>query len=77
MMGYTKRINFLKEVISAMNLSTPVERVTAAQLLSKNPASMNDSNSANITAQIHQKTIAKCNRDLRADLLHTDGKLSP
>ncbi|XP_012223463.1 vesicle transport protein USE1 [Linepithema humile] len=72
MMGYTKRIDFLKGIISAMKLSNPVERVAAAQLLPKNSASANDSITTNITTQIHQKTIAKYNRELRADLFHTD-----
>jgi len=71
MTGYAKRIDFLKGVISAMKLSNPVERVVAAQLISKNSASMNNSNT-NITTQIHQKTIAKYNKELRADLFHTD-----
>lgn len=72
MMGYTKRIDFLKGVISAMKLSNPVERVVAAQLLPKSAVSANDSIATNITTQIHQKTIAKYNRELRADLFHTD-----
>lgn len=72
MIGYTKRIDFLKGIISAMKLSNPVERVVAAQLLSKNSTSTNDSTNTNITTQIHQKTIAKYNRELRAELFHTD-----
>jgi len=72
MMGYIKRIDFLKGIISAMKLSNPVERVVAAQLLPKISASANDSITTNITTQIHQKTIAKYNRELRADLFHTD-----
>ncbi|EZA58913.1 vesicle transport protein USE1 isoform X2 [Ooceraea biroi] len=71
MIGYTKRIDFLKGVINAMKLSNPVERVVAAQLISKNTASVNNPNT-NITTQIHQKTIAKYNKELRADLFHTD-----
>lgn len=72
MIGYTKRIDFLKGIINAMKLSNPVERVIAAQLLSKNSTSTNDSINTNITTQIHQKTIAKYNRELRAELFHTD-----
>lgn len=72
MIGYTKRIDFLKGIISAMKLSNPVERVVAAQLLSKNSTSTNDSTTTNITTQIHQKTIAKYNRELRAELFHSD-----
>ncbi|XP_029177770.1 vesicle transport protein USE1 isoform X2 [Nylanderia fulva] len=72
MIGYTKRIDFLKGLISAMKLSNPVERVAAAQLLSKNSTSTNDSINTNITTQIHQKTIAKYNRELRAELFHSD-----
>ncbi|XP_072744893.1 vesicle transport protein USE1-like [Anoplolepis gracilipes] len=72
MIGYTKRMDFLKGIINAMKLSNPVERVIAAQLLSKNSASTIDSINTNITTQIHQKTIAKYNRELRAELFHTD-----
>ncbi|XP_039315086.1 vesicle transport protein USE1-like isoform X3 [Solenopsis invicta] len=72
MMGYTKRIDFLKGVINAMKLSNPVERVVAAQLLSKNSASINNSASTNITTQIHQKTVAKYNQELRAELFHSN-----
>jgi len=72
MMGYIKRINFLKGVINAMKLSNPVERVVAAQLLSKNSMSTNNSASTNITTQIHQKTVAKYNRELRAELFHNN-----
>lgn len=71
MIGYTKRIDFLKGVINAMKLSNPVERVVAAQLIPKSSASVTNSNT-NITTQIHQKTIAKYNKELRADLFHTD-----
>ncbi|XP_071556688.1 vesicle transport protein USE1 [Temnothorax nylanderi] len=71
MMGYIKRIDFLKGVINAMKLSNPVERVAAAQLLSKSSASTNNSASTNITTQIHQKTVAKYNRELRAELFHS------
>lgn len=72
MMGYTKRIDFLKGVINAMKLSNPVERVVAAQLLSKNSASINNSASTNITTQIHQKTVAKYNQELRVELFHSN-----
>lgn len=72
LMGYTKRIDFLKGVINAMKLPNPAERVVAAQSLSKNPTLVNDSAGMNITAQIHQKTVAKYNRELRAELFHTD-----
>lgn len=69
-MGYIKRIDFLKGVINAMKLSNPVERVIAAQLLSTNSASTNNSANTSITTQIHQKTIARYNRELRAELFH-------
>lgn len=72
MMSYTKRIDFLKGVINAMKLSNPIERVAAAQLLSKNSTLVNDSTNTNITTQIHQKTIAKYNRELRGELFHAD-----
>ncbi|KAL6256117.1 hypothetical protein P5V15_012240 [Pogonomyrmex californicus] len=72
MMSYTKRIDFLKGVISAMKLSNPVERVIAVQLLSKNSTSSNNSSSTNITTQIHQKTVAKYSRELRAELFHNN-----
>lgn len=67
---YTKRIDFLKGVISAMKLSNPVERVVAAQLLPKSSTIVNDS--TNITTQIHQKTVAKYNQELRSELFHTN-----
>ncbi|XP_018047507.1 PREDICTED: vesicle transport protein USE1 isoform X1 [Atta colombica] len=76
MMGYIKRINFLKGVINAMKLSNPVERVVAAQLLSKNSMSTNNSASTNITTQIHQKTVAKYNRELRAELFHNNREIN-
>ena len=55
-----------------MKLSKPVERVVAAQLLSKNSVSTNNSASTNITTQIHQKTVAKYNRELREELFHNN-----
>ncbi|KAL0105298.1 hypothetical protein PUN28_016743 [Cardiocondyla obscurior] len=72
MMGYVKRVDFLKGVINAMKLTSPVERIVAAQSLSKNSVSTNNSSSTNITTQIHQKTIAKYNQELRAELFHTN-----
>lgn len=55
-----------------MKLSNPVERVVATQLLSKNSTSANDSANTNITTQIHQKTIAKYNREMRNELFHAE-----
>jgi len=55
-----------------MKLSNPVERVIAAQSLSKNSVSTNNSTNTNITTQIHQKTVAKYNQELRAELFHSN-----
>ena len=72
MTSYVKRIDFLKGLINTTKLPNPVDRVTAVQMLSKSSATFNDSIGANITTQIHQKTSAKYNRELRAELFHTD-----
>lgn len=50
-----------------MKLSNPAEKVVATQLLSKN-STTNDFASTNITTQIHQKTIAKYNHEMRTEL---------
>lgn len=72
MMSYVKRIEFLKGLINTTKLANPVDRVAAVQMLSKNSTTFNDSIGPNITTQIHQKTSAKYNRQLRAELFHTD-----
>lgn len=71
MTGYIKRIDFLKGLINTTKLVNPVDKVVAVQMLSKN-STFNDSIGPNITTQIHQKTSAKYNKELRADLFHTD-----
>nr|XP_012144935.1 PREDICTED: vesicle transport protein USE1 [Megachile rotundata] len=72
MMSYVKRIDFLKGLINTTKLTNPVDRVAAVQMLSKNSATFNDTIGPNITTQIHQKTSAKYNLELRAELFHTD-----
>lgn len=72
MIGYIKRIDFLKGLINTTKLTNPVDRVAAVQMLPKSAATFNDSLGPNITTQIHQKTAAKYNRELRAELFHTD-----
>lgn len=70
--GYVKRIDFLKGVVNTTKLSNPVDRVAAVQMLSKSSATFNNTVGPNITTQIHQKTSAKYNRELRAELFHTN-----
>lgn len=70
--SYITRIDFLKGLVNTTKLTNPVDRVVAVQMLSKNSVTFNDSLSPNITTQIHQKTSAKYNRELRAELFHTD-----
>ncbi|XP_046144842.1 vesicle transport protein USE1 isoform X2 [Osmia bicornis bicornis] len=72
MMSYVKRIDFLKGLINTTKLTNPVDRVAAVQMLSKNSTTFNDSIGPNITTQIHQKTSAKYNQELRTELFHTD-----
>ncbi|XP_053971659.1 vesicle transport protein USE1 [Hylaeus volcanicus] len=72
LMSYITRIDFLKGLINTTKLTNPVDRVVAVQMLSKNSVTFNDSLSPNITTQIHQKTSAKYNRELRNELFYTD-----
>ncbi|XP_033311919.1 vesicle transport protein USE1 isoform X1 [Bombus bifarius] len=72
MMGYIKRIDFLKGLVNTTKLTSPVDRVAAVQMLPKSSTTFNDSIGPNITTQIHQKTSAKYNRELRAELFHSD-----
>ncbi|CAL7948523.1 unnamed protein product [Xylocopa violacea] len=72
MMNYIKRIDFLKGLVNTTKLSNPVDRVVAVQMLPKSSTTYNDSIGPNITTQIHQKTTAKYNRELRAELFHSD-----
>ncbi|XP_014300429.1 vesicle transport protein USE1 [Microplitis demolitor] len=72
MMDYTKRIDFLKRVIDAGKFSNPIERVVAAQMLPRSSSVLVDSTGPNIVAQIHQKTSAKYNKELRSELFNTD-----
>ncbi|XP_015584925.1 vesicle transport protein USE1 [Cephus cinctus] len=73
MTEYIRRVDFLKGLVGTAKLSNPVERVTAAQLLSKSPITTTaDSTGPNITTQIHQKITAKYNNELRADLFSSD-----
>lgn len=71
-MDYTKRIDFLKRVIDAGKFSNPIERVVAAQMLPRSSSVLVDSTGPNIVAQIHQKTSAKYNKELRSELFNTD-----
>ncbi|XP_076645180.1 vesicle transport protein Use1 [Halictus rubicundus] len=72
MMDYNKRIDFLKGLVNTAKLTNPVDRVAAVQMLSKSSTTFNDLLSSNLTTQIHQKTTAKYNRELRAELFHND-----
>ncbi|KAG7203269.1 hypothetical protein KM043_010363 [Ampulex compressa] len=72
MMGYTKRIDFLKGVVNTTKLTNPIDRVAAVQMLSKSSTSTTDSVGPDIAMQIHQKTSAKYNQELRTELFHTD-----
>lgn len=75
-MGYIKRIDFLKGLVNTTKLTSPVDRVAAVQMLPKSSTTFNDSIGPNITTQIHQKTSAKYNRELRAELFHSDKGIS-
>lgn len=68
---YMKRIDFLKGIIDMEKLNNPIERVVAVQLL-PNFSKLINSNEPNIVTQIHQKTAAKYNRELRSELLNCD-----
>ncbi|XP_076637855.1 vesicle transport protein Use1 [Colletes latitarsis] len=70
--SYVTRIDFLKGLVNTTKLINPVDRVVAVQMLPKSSTTFNDSLGPNITTQIHQKTSAKYNRELRAELFHTD-----
>ncbi|XP_026296860.1 vesicle transport protein USE1 isoform X2 [Apis mellifera] len=76
MMSYIKRIDFLKGLVNTSKLTSPVDRVVAVQMLPKNSTTFNDSIGPNITTQIHQKTSAKYNKELRAELFHNDKGIS-
>ncbi|XP_017761114.1 PREDICTED: vesicle transport protein USE1 [Eufriesea mexicana] len=75
-MGYSKRIDFLKGLVNTTKLTSPVDRVVAVQMLPKNSTTFNDSIGPNITTQIHQKTSAKYNRELSAELFHSEKGIS-
>ncbi|KZC11182.1 PREDICTED: vesicle transport protein USE1 [Dufourea novaeangliae] len=72
MMGYIKRIDFLKGLINTTKLTNPVDRVAAVQMLSKSSTTFSDSLGPNITTQIHQKIAAKYIRELRTELFQTE-----
>ncbi|KOC66716.1 Vesicle transport protein USE1 [Habropoda laboriosa] len=72
MIGYIKRTDFLKGLVNTTKLTNPVDRVVAVQMLPKSSTTFNDSIGPNIATQIHQKTSAKYNRELRAELFHND-----
>ncbi|XP_012276005.1 vesicle transport protein USE1 [Orussus abietinus] len=76
MTEYIRRIEFLKGVIDTTKLSNPIEKVAAAQLLPKSVVTMSDNIGSSITTQIHQKTTARFNKELRSELFNTD-KESP
>ncbi|XP_074111394.1 vesicle transport protein Use1 isoform X1 [Cotesia typhae] len=72
MMEYTKRIDFLKGVIDAAKLTNSIERVVAAQMLPRAISVLVDSTGPSIVTQIHQKTSAKYNKELRSELFNTE-----
>ncbi|XP_035732548.1 vesicle transport protein USE1-like [Vespa mandarinia] len=69
--GYAKRLDFLKGIVNTAKLNNPDERVAAVQMLSKT-SNVNDTLGPNIATQIHQKTTARYNQELRAELFHTE-----
>nr|XP_050854449.1 vesicle transport protein USE1 isoform X2 [Vespula vulgaris] len=69
--GYVKRLDFLKGIVNTAKLNNPDERVAAVQMLSKT-SNVNDTLGPNIATQIHQKTTARYNQELRAELFHTE-----
>lgn len=71
-MTYTTRIDFLKGLISTTKLTNPMDKVVAVQMLSKSSTTFTDLLGSNITTQIHQKTSAKYNQELRAELFRTN-----
>lgn len=71
-MEYVRRVEFLKGVVGTSKLSNPVERVAAAQMLSKTPMSTMDTRRPNIATQIHQKTTAKYTKELRDELFSNE-----
>uniref|UniRef100_A0A0C9RAD8 Vesicle transport protein USE1 n=1 Tax=Fopius arisanus TaxID=64838 RepID=A0A0C9RAD8_9HYME len=73
MSKYIKRIDFLKGIVETAKIPGPIERVVAAQMLPKTSNLLSETASPSITTQIHQKTTAKYNRDVRAELFNSDG----
>ncbi|XP_015118057.1 vesicle transport protein USE1 [Diachasma alloeum] len=73
MSEYIKRIDFLKGIVDTAKIPGPIERVVAAQMLPKTSNLLSETTSPSITTQIHQKTTAKYNRDVRAELFNSDG----
>ncbi|KAF7993817.1 hypothetical protein HCN44_011086 [Aphidius gifuensis] len=75
---YIKRTKFLKGIIETAKLSSPIERIAATQMLSKTSSSSlssisnDNNNTSSITTQIHQKTSAKYNKELRAELFNSN-----
>ncbi|XP_066590122.1 vesicle transport protein USE1 [Prorops nasuta] len=76
MTGYIKRVDFLKGFLSTTKLKNPVEKVIAAQMLSKSFLNSDGSIAPNIATQIHQRTTAKCNKELRDELFNCDKDIS-
>lgn len=72
MAEYIRRTEFLKGVIDTQKLTNPIERVVAAQMLPKTLSSLPNSTGSNIVTQIHQKTAAKYNRELRSELFNSN-----
>lgn len=70
-MEYVRRVEFLKGVVGAAKYIDPIERAAAAQLLSKS-ASVSTDVGPSVATQIHQKTMAKYNRELRSELFNVD-----
>lgn len=70
MIEYVRRVEFLKGLIGTSKLSNPMERVVATQMLPTISSSV-ESTGPNITTQIHQKTAARYNQEIRSELFKT------
>ena len=66
-------MEFLKGIIGTSKLSNVIERVAAVQMLPRNSSLLVDSKGPSVATQIHQRTTAKYNKELRSELFHMDG----
>lgn len=72
MLSYERRVEFLRGVLNVAKLPDPVERVIAAQQLPANIETPDEPKEGpSVTTQIHQKTTAKYNREIREELFDT------